>query len=444
MPPLAQIDVSEHAADEDAGAAVTADHMLFAVVSASVAALTVFVIMMGVRSVLGGGRKAGSAAGAGDIEGGGSERSDAARERAQRWGAASAAGSPTETGDVGLEVDGAGGYEPHAPSSRAGGELDGDVALAEPKAPERPMGRASAGLSEEVRASAALHAALSRHLNEPAMTSATGQAALARAQGARLKRADSRAALRKDMEVGLPGQRGGVEGLEGSTLPGLSGVCTPSLPGGGTLPGGSTPPEEDPHTAPAPSARAPGALPRNELQHDARTHDTSLRDAAPPSTLAARVAPGRVAPGCVAPGVLPELMRESSTHDFSTWSQGRNSCEGKGGGGGGGGEGGGGASDEDGGGGGGNGYEMHEMHKMHESGGGEGGGGSSGGGGGGGGGGCGSGSGSGGDMPPSPSNRSSDDWSISNLLGLRRMGATVRGPASMLRPGTGSPPVLPG
>ena len=442
MPPLAQIDVSERPADEAAGAAVTADHMLFALVSSSVTALAVFVIMMGVRSVFRGGRKAGSAAGAGDTEGGGSGRSEAARERAQRWGAASAAGSPTETGDVGLEVDGAGGFEPHAPSSRAGGELDGDVALAEPKAPERPMGRASAGagLSEEVRASAALHTALSRHL-KPAMISATGRAALARAQGARLKRADSRAALRKDMEAGLPGQRGGVEGLEGSALPGLSGVCTPStpsLPGGGALPGGSTPPEEDPHTAPAPSARAPGAPPRNELQHDARTHDNSLRDAAPPSTLAA--------PGRVAPGVLPELMRDSSTHDFSTWSQGRNSREGKGGGGGGGDEGGGGASDEDGSGGGGNGcemHEMHEMHRMHESGGGEGGGGSSGGGGGGGGG-CGSGSESGGDMPPSPSNRSSDDWSISNLLGLRRMGATVRRPASTLRPGTGSPPVLPG
>ena len=141
MPPLAQIDVSERAAGDAGGvdAVVTADHVLIAVVSASMAALAVFVIMMGVRSVLRGGRKAGSAAEAGDTEGDGSERSEAARERAQRWGAASAAGHPTA--DVWLEVDDAGAYEPRAPSSRAGGELDGDMALTQPNAqPDPPMG----------------------------------------------------------------------------------------------------------------------------------------------------------------------------------------------------------------------------------------------------------------------------------------------------------------
>ena len=51
MPPLAQIGVFEHPAGEPGGAAVSADHVLLAVVSASVSALAVIVIMMGVLAL---------------------------------------------------------------------------------------------------------------------------------------------------------------------------------------------------------------------------------------------------------------------------------------------------------------------------------------------------------------------------------------------------------
>ena len=300
---LAQIYVSERSADDTGGSALTDDHVLFAVVCASVSALTVFVIMMGVRSVLGG-RKAGSAAGGGDTEGGGSERSEAARARAQRWGSPhNSIGGAAETGDVGLEVDDFGACEPHVPSSRAGGELGGDVALAEPSAPRPSLGRASAGLSEDVRASAAL----SRQLNKLAMISATGRAALARAQGARLKRADSRAALRRDVEAGLQDQRRDVESLQGITLPSLSGVSTHPVPGGGALPGGSTPTEEDPHTAPAPSARALG---RSTTPEEDPSHMTSR------STMRARTTPPCTTPPHRLP-LLPASPPAASPPEYS-------------------------------------------------------------------------------------------------------------------------------
>ena len=350
----------------------------------------------------------GSAASAHDIEGGESPNfSEAAWERARRWGAVSAAGHRTETALVGLEAmleaAGAGAYEPHAPSSLEGGEeldsdLDGevcleDMALDEPSAPPPPLGRACAGLSEDVRASAALsRAALSRHLSdhalsEQAVMSTSGRAALARAQGARLKRAASRQEVYvpyEDVEAGLASERRSLEAVHASSLPDLrAGVSTPScLPGGDALPEeNTTPPEEDPHV-PAPSARAPSALPRDELQRDAH------------------MAPSHV--GAEAP---PELVRaDSSAHDFSTWSQGRyrgrNSCEGEGDGGRGGGGGVGG-------------------------GGGEGGGGQSGGG-----------------MPP-PSRSSSSDRTTSSMSRLRRLGATVRGSASMRTSGCGQPPPVP-
>ena len=323
-----------------------------------------------------------------------------------------------------LEAAGAGAYEPHAPSSLEGGEeldsdLDGevcleDMALDEPSAPPPPLGRACAGLSEDVRASAALsRAALSRHLSdhalsEQAVMSTSGRAALARAQGARLKRAASRQEVYvpyEDVEAGLASERRSLEAVHASSLPDLrAGVSTPScLPGGDALPEeNTTPPEEDPHV-PAPSARAPSALPRDELQRDAH------------------MAPSHV--GAEAP---PELVRaDSSAHDFSTWSQGRyrgrNSCEGEGDGGRGGGGGVGGGGGEGGGGGG-------------EGGGG---GGEDGGGGGEGGGGQ-----SGGGMPP-PSRSSSSDRTTSSMSRLRRLGATVRGSASMRTSGCGQPPPVP-
>ena len=182
-----------------------------------------------------------------------------------------------------LEAAGAGAYEPHAPSSLEGGEeldsdLDGevcleDMALDEPSAPPPPLGRACAGLSEDVRASAALsRAALSRHLSdhalsEQAVMSTSGRAALARAQGARLKRAASRQEVYvpyEDVEAGLASERRSLEAVHASSLPDLrAGVSTPScLPGGDALPEeNTTPPEEDPHVPPPPSPPPPPTPP---------------------------------------------------------------------------------------------------------------------------------------------------------------------------------------
>lgn len=283
---------------------MTDDHVLFAVVCASVSALTVFVIMMGVRSVLGG-RKAGSAAGGGDTEGGGSERSEAARARAQRWGSPhNSIGGPAETGDVGLEVDDFGACEPHVPSSRAGGELGGDVALAEPSAPRPSLGRASAGLSEDVRASAAL----SRQLNKPAMISATGRAALARAQGARLKRADSRAALRRDVEAGLQGQSARGEtwrACRGSPSQACLGLAhTPCLEEAPSLKG--APPQKRTHTLPQRRQRA--LLEGAPLRR--RTHMTSR------STMRARTTPPCMTPPHRLP-LLPASPPAASPPEYS-------------------------------------------------------------------------------------------------------------------------------
>lgn len=200
---VAELDVSEHSAEDADNAVATADLKLIVGVSAALGGLFVFIIMIGAHSVLRRGQKAGGEGGG--VSGSSSPASSVrgvVLEAALEAGGAQAARNSHALSSAPSDRLGAVSAGSSTPSGRLGAGSHGGVQAAS-SAPRPPMGRASAGLSActQLNAAGMKEAANAVGRNETALLSPTGLAALARAQGAQLKRGDPRAGLRD--EAGL-------------------------------------------------------------------------------------------------------------------------------------------------------------------------------------------------------------------------------------------------